>query len=170
MQINCFHRVNIHAFPLFLNRDLTNVDVPVARTAYTEPTDAITVKRSSTYATPYDQWKSKNGVMFVRHISQKKNPGYYNVDIQDGLCERVGSPKKAKKGSHREYHNVKVKDTKNSHKDTQKEFWDAHVQSDSSKTKKAQNTSETERKDTVPVRGESKRNNLPAPYSCIELP
>ncbi|XP_048731094.1 uncharacterized protein LOC125648178 [Ostrea edulis] len=150
------------------NRDLTNAEIPVSRTAYADPTDAITVKRSSTYSTPYDQWKSQNGVMFVRNISQKKNPGYYNVDVQDGLCERVKPPKKSK-GSHREYLNVELKDSKKSNKNAQKEFWDAHVQNNSTAPEKSQSAPETQRNDEVPVRIESKRNDLPTPYSCIEL-
>ncbi|XP_062573933.1 uncharacterized protein LOC134235793 [Saccostrea cucullata] len=152
------------------NRNIiNNSEVAQTKTNYTDPSDAITTKRSSTYATPYDQWKSQNGFLAVRHISQKKSPGYYNVDVQDGLCERVRPPKKAKKGSHREYFNVQVKATKKNQKDSQKEYWDVHVKNDSIEPETPGNGPGNAQNDGLPVRQESRRKDLPTPYSCIEL-
>ncbi|XP_061178175.1 uncharacterized protein LOC133186839 [Saccostrea echinata] len=156
-------------FLCYRQRNRNIINRAVAPTNYTDPSDAITAKRSSTYATPYDQWKSQNGVLSVRHVSQKKSPGYYNVDVQDGLCERVRPPRKGKKGSHREYFNVQVKATKKNQKGSQKEYWDVHVKNDSTEPQTPGSGSGTPQNDGVPIRQESRRKDLPTPYSCIEL-
>lgn len=145
---------------------------------YTDPRDTALSKRSSTYATPYDQFTSENGFMAVRNISQKKNPPYYNVDVQDGLCERVKPQRKGGRG-HREYFNVQIKGTKKKNKDSDKEYWDVHVNANaappnttgSAATGSDVNGSsdETLENDPAPARVETRRNNLPTPYSCIEL-
>lgn len=144
--------------------------------AYTDPRDTAVSKRSSTYATPYDQFKSENGFMAVRNISKKKNPQYYNVDVQDGLCERVKPQRKGGRG-HREYFNVKINGTKKKSKDSGKEYWDVHVNAAPPNTAGSAATGsdvtgssgETVENDSAPVRVETRRNNLPTPYSCIEL-
>lgn len=147
---------------------------------YTDPTDTAVSKRSSTYATPYDQFKSDNGFIAVRNISQKKDPQYFNVDVQDGLCERVKPQRKGGGRGHREYFNVQIKGAKKKSKDSGKEYWDVHVNTNAappSTTVSAatvsdvtESSGETPENDTAQVRVETRRNNFPTPYSCIELP
>lgn len=152
---------------------------------YTNPTDTAVSKRSSTYATPYDQFKSDNGFIAVRNISQKKDPQYFNVDVQDGLCERVKPQRKGGGRGHREYFNVQIKGAKKKSKDSGKEYWDVHVNTNaappittgSAATVSAatgsdvtESSGETPENDTAQVRVETRRNNFPTPYSCIELP
>lgn len=152
---------------------------------YTNPTDTAVSKRSSTYATPYDQFKSDNGFIAVRNISQKKDPQYFNVDVQDGLCERVKPQRKGGGRGHREYFNVQIKGSKKKSKDSGKEYWDVHVNTNaappsttgSAATESAatgsdvtESSVETPETDTAQVRVETRRNNFPTPYSCIELP
>lgn len=109
--------------------------------------------------------------MAVRHISQKPNK-YYNVDIQDGLCERVDADTKQGKRGHREYFNVQLKVKKPNRKkqknSADKEYWDVHVKT-TTQNSAGSSTGNPQNDDVVPVRQESKRPNLPTPYSCIEL-
>lgn len=109
--------------------------------------------------------------MAVRHISQKPNK-YYNVDIQDGLCERVDTDTKQGKRGHREYFNVQLKVKKPNRKkqkiSADKEYWDVHVKT-TTQNSAGSSTGNPQNDDVVPVRQESKRPNLPTPYSCIEL-
>lgn len=156
-------------------RNRQHTEDEAQQSPYCDPSDTAVTKRCSTYATPYDQFRSENGFMAVRNISQKKTPQYFNVDVQDGLCERV----KPQRKGHREYFNVQIKGTKKKEKNSDKEYWDVHVNTKAAPTDTTGSAAtgselngssgESLQNDPAPVRAETGRNNFPTPYSCIEL-